>query len=402
VGLAWAGDRELWLALPRGCETPTLRRVALLDTTVRVFVHDDTPPIEELLVPDRSTALAAYTDPLVLAAHDLGSKETWVGGLIDWAESHPELRSAHRPSYRSWHCFGRMVLKIARRHGGLRVSAGVHALVPSDHYVPKVVIELSGPTTDVELSTIQDAASAAIQARLSGADAGHAEHLLQARLGDHPSVLGLVADSVRREFPCVRPGGERAYIDLLGVDPTGSVHLVETKIGSDVMLVVQGLDYWAWAEAHRAGLTDELGVASNAPIKLDLVVARPASDGLPIGRYTAPQTDVLPWDLKWRFGLVERWRPGRSASRGTLPSGARGAHSTWRARGPQVRGCRSVRRACGTPTGRRPVAGRRGPSGRLVTRRGRRVRASPVSGAGHVVTVRRTSSAARRRSRTAR
>ena len=309
-GLAWAGDRELWLALPQARETPTLRRAALLDTTVRVFVHDDTALIEELLVPDRSTALAAYIDPLVLDAHDLGSKEAWVGDLIDWAETHPDLRAAHRPSYRSWHCLGRMVLKIARRHGGLRVSAGVHALVPSDQYVAKVVIELDGPITIAERSTIQDAASAAIQARLSGADGGHAEHFLQARLADHPGVLGLVPESVRREFPCVRPGGERAYIDLLGVDSTGSMHIVETKIGSDVMLVLQGLDYWAWAEAHRAALTAEFGVASNAPIKLDFVVARPASKGLPLGPYTAPQTEVLPWDLKWRFGLVEGWRLG--------------------------------------------------------------------------------------------
>ncbi len=148
----------------------------------------------------------------------------------------------------------------------------------------------------------------AIQARLNGADTGHAEHFLQARLGDRPDALGLVAESVRREFPCVRPGGERAYIDLLGVDRAGSIHIVETKIGSDVMLVLQGLDYWAWAQAHRSQLTAELGVAANAPIKLDFVVARPANNGLPLGPYTAPQTEVLPWDLKWRFGVADRWR----------------------------------------------------------------------------------------------
>jgi len=76
-GLAWAGDRELWLVLPSDRETPTLRRAALLDTTVRVFLHDDTAQVEELLVPDRSTALTAYPDHLVLDAHDLGSKEAW-------------------------------------------------------------------------------------------------------------------------------------------------------------------------------------------------------------------------------------------------------------------------------------------------------------------------------------
>ena len=294
----------------RSRETPTLRRAALLDATVRVFAHDDTASVEELLVPDRSAALAEYCDPLVVDVHDLGSRGLWVSELIVWADAHPDLRPAHRPSYRSWHCLGRMVLKIARRHGGLRVSAGVHAVVPSDLYVPKVTVDLDGPITTVERPTIQQAAASAIDARLSGADSGHAEHFLQARLGDHPDVLGLVPESVRREFPCLRPGGERAYIDLLGVDSAGSIHVVETKIGHDVMLVVQGLDYWAWAQAHREALTAELGTAANAPIKLHFVVARPAGNGPPLGPYTAPQTEVLPWDLKWRFGVVEGWRLG--------------------------------------------------------------------------------------------
>ena len=144
-GLAWAADRELLLALPIGGEEPTLRRAAMLDTTVRIFVHDDAASIDELLVPDRSSTLATYVDPLVLTALDLAEKEPWVAELVAWAEAHPDLRSAHRPSYRSWHCLGRMVLKIAKRHGGLRVSAGVHALVPSDQYVPKVVAEPRRP-----------------------------------------------------------------------------------------------------------------------------------------------------------------------------------------------------------------------------------------------------------------
>ena len=175
---------------------------------------------------------------------------------------------------------------------------------------------------------IEEAANAAIEARLTGADGGHAEHFLQARLGDHPDLLGLVPASVRREFPCVRPGGERAYIDLFGLDAAGSMHIVETKIGSDVMLVLQGLDYWAWAEGHRAELTTEFGAALNAPIKLDFVVARPASGGLPLGPYTAPQTEVLPWNLRWRFGVVDGWRIGEGpmavtfGAPGALPSDA--------------------------------------------------------------------------------
>ncbi len=123
-----------------------MRRAALLDTTVRVFTHGDREPVGERLVPDRASAFAAYTDPLVLDVHDLGSKAPWVDDLLDWADTHEHLRAAHRPSYLSWHCLGRMVLKVTRRHGGLRVSAGVHTVVPSDLYTPKVVIELDGPS----------------------------------------------------------------------------------------------------------------------------------------------------------------------------------------------------------------------------------------------------------------
>ena len=98
---------------------------------------------------------------------------------------------------------------------------------------------------------------------------------------------------------------------------------METKIGSDVMLVLQGLDYWAWAEGHRAELTTEFGAALNASIKLDFVVARPASGGLPLGPYTGPQTEVLPWNLRWRFGVVDGWRIGEGPMAVTFGAPAR-------------------------------------------------------------------------------
>ena len=48
-----------------------------------------------------------------------------------------------------------------------------------------------------------------------------------------------------REFPAWRPGSNRAaYIDFLANDAHGRLHVVETKIGADAMLVLQGLDYW--------------------------------------------------------------------------------------------------------------------------------------------------------------
>ena len=75
------------------------------------------------------------------------------------------------------------------------------------------------------------------------------ESVFQAYLARHPHLLGLDR-TVCREFPARRVGGGLGYIDLLGPDGDGRVHLVETKRDTDVMLVLQGLDYWIWADAH--------------------------------------------------------------------------------------------------------------------------------------------------------
>ena len=48
-------------------------------------------------------------------------------------------------------------------------------------------------------------------------------------------------------------------IDFLGVDNSGHLHIVETKIGGDEMLVLQGLDYWIWAQRNLPQLIADLG-----------------------------------------------------------------------------------------------------------------------------------------------
>ncbi|MDZ7727117.1 MAG: hypothetical protein U5Q44_02375 [Dehalococcoidia bacterium] len=48
-----------------------------------------------------------------------------------------------------------------------------------------------------------------------------------------------------------RGEGARGFVDFVGVDIDGGLHVVETKIGPDHMLGLQGIDYWAWVTAHR-------------------------------------------------------------------------------------------------------------------------------------------------------
>ncbi|MEQ1504671.1 MAG: hypothetical protein ABMB14_20695 [Myxococcota bacterium] len=95
---------------------------------------------------------------------------------------------------------------------------------------------------------------------------------------------------------------------MIGVDGRGSVHLVETKLGGDEMLVLQGLDYWVWAEANRAELTQLLDAPADAPFQIDFVVA--ADKGVAIGTHSASQAEALAGEIGWRFREVVAWFGG--------------------------------------------------------------------------------------------
>lgn len=71
--------------------------------------------------------------------------------------------------------------------------------------------------------------------------------------------------AVLLELPAWRPSGSagtkqrtprgRGFVDLAGLDATGTLLLVEPELRGDHMLVLQGLDYRSRAEANRARLT---------------------------------------------------------------------------------------------------------------------------------------------------
>ncbi len=311
-GLAWLGDRDLVVVLPEHGESPSVQRSAFFSRNIRIFTHNDTT-LTEVPPLTQDEVFALYKDPLVTSVLDLKDREIWVADLLTWADSHPDLQSAHRPSYLAWHCLGRLVLRICRVRGGLEISAGVHAGVSSEKYaqqITKVIKSALGATDDEQL---RDAATEAIRRRINGDDLGHREHFLQARLFDHAAMIGLKPGSVSREFPCMRLGSHseprRAYIDLIGLDTRSVCHLVEAKIGGDEMLVLQGLDYYIWANAHQKQLADHFGVKSEMQFALDFVVS--AKDGgKAIGPYTAPQAAALDGGIRWQFHEVSDWLDG--------------------------------------------------------------------------------------------
>ncbi|MBK5221566.1 MAG: hypothetical protein JJE52_01550 [Acidimicrobiia bacterium] len=306
-GLAHMGDRELIVVLPEGLELPTRQRIPWIDAPVTVMVHDSDRLIEPSQPLSRGEVLLTYVDPLVTAVHALGERAAWIERLLTWADTCPELVPAHRSSYLAWHCHGRLVLRIAKRGKGMRITGGVaSATTPSPHHQVDVVDQMAPAV----LHRVTSAASAAIADRLGGIDASHGEHQLQERLAGLHRKLGLTA--TLREFPAIRPGGARGFIDLLGVGHDGAIHIVETKIGPDPMLALQGLDYWIWATAHRDGLvahlTDDLNhnLAPSPRIVIDYVLG--ATPGAPlVSPYTAAQLELIDGSVPWQVHTVADW-----------------------------------------------------------------------------------------------
>jgi len=333
-GLAHAGDRELVLVLPLGAEAGTQRRLPWLDTHVALHVHDGTTaqPVAPLA---RHEVLAGYDDVIAAGTHQLGDRAAWVDRLATWADTCPELVAAHRKSYLAWHCRGRMLLKIRRsRAAGLTVTAGVHHT--ADALAPEPVV-LAGDLTASEHHRLIAVVSAGIADRLDGVDVANAEHLLQERLAGARSKLGL--NVTIREFPAIRPGGGRGFIDLLGIAGDGTIHVVETKIGPDTMLGLQGLDYWIWVQAHLPALVAHLvahgvTVPASPAVTLDFVVA--AKDGTYLSPYTAAQLEALDGSIPWQVHHLDDWDSDdptvTSHGRRRVPASARVADPAYRFR----------------------------------------------------------------------
>lgn len=324
-GLTYQGDRDLLLVLPgsRGPDpclptiVPTASRLPWVATPVRIVAYDPDDPGSVVEVP-RFAAVEVHqrsridTD-LPLHTHDLGEREGWIAPLVERLEAQPHVVASHRSSYRSWHVLGRQVLLVRRTRGGIALVAGVAASRPGPDRPVPFRLRLDGPATGEQLDDAFAAADHARRARLDGRDTEHREAWLQSRLAtpEGAAALGL-AGPVLREFPAVRPPGGRAYVDLLGVDRRGVIHLVETKLGDDPMLALQGLDYRTWFEEHRTQVVDHLAalghqVAADARVVIDYVVGHRDDGAHPALRYLPAQLETFDGSVTWRVGAVTGW-----------------------------------------------------------------------------------------------
>lgn len=312
TGLAEAVGRRLVLVLPEGWHEPTLQRWAWLrdDLDLSVYTHDGAS-VQQAERPTRVRATELVVEERSHPALYLNTATPLVEELMRWAGDQPELDAAHRGDVRAWHCRGQRVLAI-RRHGagGVEVTAGIDWSDPAKRPPRHQVAD----DTAVPLDALKTAVRAGIEARLQGEAAKHDEHWLQAVLRRNPQKLGL-EQPVLRELPAWRPVGStrasacrgRGYVDLAGLDATGALVLVETKLGADDMLVLQGLDYWIWAQANRDRLTRRLECHRNVPIEVAYCVGEKAGQQPTLSRHAGGQLAALPSDMRWRLVSVRDW-----------------------------------------------------------------------------------------------
>jgi hypothetical protein len=176
---------------------------------------------------------------------------------------------------------------------------------------------ITAPLGEVTLSSIRRDVEAGIANAKAKKHGKFEEHRLQAILRRTPDSLGLEYP-VLRELPAWRPsGGEkprgRGFIDLAAMDGLGDITIVETKLTGDEMLVLQGLDYWIWANAadNEAWLKQRLHADPvRASLRLMYAVGGRGGKAPSLGKYAQAQLKVLHEDVSWRIALINDWVRG--------------------------------------------------------------------------------------------
>jgi hypothetical protein len=330
-GLAHAGERSLAVVLPGGTQRATVARAALLSRPVEAWAHDGSAvrriplPVfrRPMTFPAQDDFLAELREKALRGGeHDLGDRGAWVGTLTSWADQHPDLDANHRGTYRTWHCHGRQLLRLRRPGRGLEIVAGVDRSDTGPSDTLPIIMALDGPLDDAAAARIRALIEIGIADRLDGKDVGHSEHRLQAALASRWDKLGWPATRrLEREVPARRPGGRTAYIDFVTVDQAGLLHIIETKIGDDEFLVLQGLDYWLWAAANADLLADRFGLEQLTGIKIDFVLGEldgttPDEKAPVLSSYAPAQLEALASDIAWEVHRLAGWPSphcGRSA-----------------------------------------------------------------------------------------
>ncbi len=317
-------EKSLALALPTELAEPTRRRLAWIDASVDLWVYDSPDTVRESRRLTKQTTIdrsGNAADSPILHLSRVASERT--RPLSEWATRQPHLTSVHRRDVRAWTYNGQRVLAITGSTTAT-VVAGVNAKSQ-----PALSLTIASPLDSATLKLIQDAVEDGVQHAAKGSFGSFAEHRLQQQLRTRPNLL-LLEDPVLREVPAWRPVGGpkslgRGYIDLVALDSVGDLVLVETKLGHDPMLVIQGLDYWMWAkrQENRAWLLRRMNVGpQHTETRLLFAIGAKNKARPSIDRYSRALLRVLDQSIRWQFGLITSWHDDEIAAEVLAPDTA--------------------------------------------------------------------------------
>jgi hypothetical protein len=329
-GLTQRKGRRLVLVIPRRHGLATMQRSGFLQAEQRptVWFHDvepgraidGAPQKQDRLTPDHALARLrdkVGPDPLgelrrAATPGYLGARGDQIIDLVEWATGHRFLDPAHRRGERAWHCMGQKVLSIkGSADKGLVIGAGIHAEADLE-WRP---FKLAGgrPLSRAGFRSITEQVEAGIDARWHDPLRHRPdEHWLQAVIRQQPDLVG-VEQPALREVPAWRPVGGtqrwgRGFIDLIGLDGRGDIRIVETKLAAnpDELLILQGLDYYVWAQVYLDALRLRLFAAKQAALEVHYVIgADPGGGAVHVSRFAQAQAKAL--DIPWRFQVVTDW-----------------------------------------------------------------------------------------------
>ena len=139
----------------------------------------------------------------------------------------------------------------------------------------------------------------------------HPEGWLESEVRAHPEVIdaSLLPRPIYGQVP-IFSGPERGVIDLLGIDHTGRLVVIELKATADLELPFQALDYWLRVKKHlQAGDFDRLGYFAGRVVRPDsprILLVAPSlefhSTSETLIHALSPEVEVT------RIGLAADWR----------------------------------------------------------------------------------------------
>jgi hypothetical protein len=137
------------------------------------------------------------------------------------------------------------------------------------------------------------------------------EGWLESQIRSDPQAIdaSLLAAPLYGQVP-VFAGSDRGIIDMLGIDHTGRLVVIELKTSTDLQLPFQALEYWLRVRKHlEAGDFEALGYFAGKTIRRDpprIILVAPAlefhSTTETVLSYLAPQIELI------RIGLASGWR----------------------------------------------------------------------------------------------